>query len=78
MASRCQHSPTRDNLLLAAWLLENGERVQREKIAIETALTRRLCNPLMNEPPARLRARMLVLRRRFVPLLPTRPHRKES
>jgi hypothetical protein len=52
---------------------------QRDKIAFEVAaLTRLLCNPLMNEPPARLRARMLVLRRQFVPLLPTRPHGKGS
>jgi hypothetical protein len=45
---------------------------QREKIAFEVAaLTRLLCNPLVNEPRAHLRARMLVLRRQFVPLLPT-------
>jgi hypothetical protein len=50
---------------------------QREKIASDiAALTRLLCNPLVNEPPAHLRARMLVLRRQFVPLLPTRPHGK--
>jgi DNA-binding transcriptional MerR regulator len=46
---------------------------QRDKIAFEiAALTRLLCNPLVNEPRAHLRARMLVLRRQFVPLLPTR------
>ena len=45
---------------------------QREKIAFEVAaLTRLLCNPLVNEPRAHLRARMLVLRGQFVPLLPT-------
>ena len=46
---------------------------QREKIASDiAALTRLLCNPLVNEPRAHLRARMLVLRRQFLPLLPTR------
>jgi hypothetical protein len=45
---------------------------QREKIASDiTVLTRLLCNPLVNEPRAHLRARMLVLRRQFMPLLPT-------
>lgn len=46
---------------------------QREKIASDiAALTRLLRNPLVNEPRAHLRARMLALRRQFVPLLPTR------
>jgi hypothetical protein len=48
----------------------------REKVASEiAALSRLLRNPLMCDPPARLRARMLALRRQFVPLLPTRTRR---
>jgi hypothetical protein len=42
------------------------------------ALTQLLCNPLVNEPRAHLRARLLVLRRQFVPLLPTWSRGKES